>query len=244
MIRRNAIIFSVSSVLLIVIIGLAWAVVTLNVANGNQSVSLYQEQVRVLGTYARDMVTQTQNLFESFRRYREYTEGDQLEPNASGYINFLSALESRSFILLDYEANSAYSVIQANSYSLASFDVNHGMQYRLYDDVYSNVSETVKYAVDQIDWTRNGRFPSGRSQLMYDLCHILGADAYLVNGNTTELTGITHSYFQIYAYWNSKSRSQPNDLTNEEVLTANLDWAIGNATQLYQNLAEWHNSNA
>jgi len=242
MIRRNTIVFSIFSILLIVIVGLAWAVVTLNVANGNQGISLYQEQVRVLGTYARDMWTQTQNLIDSFRRYHDDTQSDQNEPNATGYINFLSALEHRSFILLGYEASAVRDVIQADSHALTSFNANYGTQYGTYANAYYNVSETVKYAVDQLDWT-NGRISSDHNRLMYELCRILGADACLVTGNTTQLTGITQSFFQVFAYWNSRSESQPSDQTNAETLAVNLDWALGNATQLYQNLVEWHDSN-
>lgn len=182
--KREKIIYPV---LLIIIIALASTGAYLYIVNSNQNVSLDQNQAAALERYAEDMYTQTRNLAQSLFRYYEYTQGDQNTPNMTQ--DFLITLEQRSFILLSYEASSAGDIIQTDSLTLTSFDVNHGPQFRAYDDAYYNVSETVNYTVNQLDWT-NGRLPSEHNRTMYELCHLLGADQYEPTGNTTTTRNI------------------------------------------------------
>lgn len=233
MMRREKIIYST---LLVVVIALAWTVANFYVINNGQNISLEQEQARVLAMYSKGMWTQTQNLGGFFLRYHQFTEGDQNQPNITE--NFLIMLESRSFTLLNYEAGSVRDIIQTNSHALSSFDLAHGAKYTVYDDAYYNVSETVEYAVNQLDWA-TGRLPTEHHRLMYELCHILGADQYVAAGNATQLPGISQTFFRLYLYWDTRSKGQPTSI----VLGTELGWALGNATQLYQNLLTWHNQN-
>ena len=233
MVRRDKIIFSI---LLVVIIALALVVVNLYFVSNSQNVSLMQEQAGVLAGYAEDMSTQTQFLVSSFLAYHSLTEMDQNQPNMTE--NVLSMLEDRSFTLLGYEADSVREVIQLDSATVTSFIADHGEQYKAFEDAYYNVSETVIYAVDQLDLT-TGRVPSEHYSLMYELCHILGADQYMPTGNNTQLAGLSQAFLIVYLYLNGQSSYQPNSIA----LNAELGWALANATQLYQNLVDWHNSN-
>lgn len=234
MMRREKIVYST---FLVVVIALALAVANFYVINNGQNISLEQEQARILAMYSKDMWTQTRNLVDFFLRYYQFTEGDQNQPNITE--NFLSMLEYRSFTLLNYEARSALDIIQTDAQTLSSFDLDHGTKYTAYGDTYYNVSETVKYAVNQLDWTTSGRLPTEHHRLMYELCHILGADQYMATGNATQLPEISQTFFTLYLYRDNRSKSQPTST----VLDTELGWALGNATQLHQNLLNWHNQN-
>jgi hypothetical protein len=238
MIRRDKIIYSV---LLIVIIALAWGVVTLYFVSNSQSISLKQEQARVLAKYAEDMSTQTQFLVNSFLAYYSLTKMDQNQPNMTE--NVLMMLEDRSFTLLGYEADSVRSIIQSDSTEIGLFDEDHGEQYKAYEDAYYNVSETVIYAVNQLDLT-TGRVLSEHYSLMYELCHILGADQYNPTGNNTQLTEISQAFLTVYLHYSDlQSGYQPNSIALNTAINTELGWALANATQLYQNLVDWHNLN-
>jgi hypothetical protein len=234
MMRREKIIYSALS---IAVAALALTVANLYVLNNNQNTSLDQEQAAVLSTYAKDLFTQTHDLVQSFRRYYDFTQGDQTMPNMTE--NTLIMLEYRSFILLNDEANSALDVIQTDTFELSSSAISNRGNHSAYTDVYNNVSQTVSYAVNQLDWTNGRLMPSEHQRLMYELCHILGADG-MPTENTTQLTQISYAFSTIYAlYWNSRSQNQPN----QTVIDTELAWALGNSTQLYQNLLNWHNQN-
>ena len=233
MIQREKIIYST---FLVVVIVLAWAVADFYVINNSLNISLEQEHARVLAMYSKDMWTQTRNLVDFFLRYYQFTEGDQNQPNITE--NFLSMLEYRSFTLLNYEARSALDIIQTDSQTLSSFVLDHGTKYTAYGDTYYNVSETVKYAVNQLDWT-TGRLPTEHHRLMYELCHILSADQYMATGNATQLPEISQTFFRLYLYWDNRSKNQQTSTLPD----TELGWAVGNATQLHQNLLDWHNRN-
>jgi len=238
MIRRDKIIYSI---LTIVIIALALVVVNLYAVSNSQNISLKQEQDGVLARYAEDMSTQTQFLVSSFLAYYSLTEMDQNQPNMT-YVA-LSYLEDRSFTLLGNEADSVRNIIQSDSTAISSFDEDHGQQYKTYDNAYYNVSETVIYAVNQLDLT-TGRVLSEHYSLMYELCHILGADQYNPTGNNTQLTGISQTFLKVYIYYSDlQSGYQPNSTALNTALNTELGWALANATQLYQNLVDWHNRN-
>jgi hypothetical protein len=119
---------------------------------------------------------------------------------------------------------------------LSDFDLNHGGKYEAYDNAYYNVSEVANYAVAQLDWT-TGRLPDEHHRLMYELCHILGADQYVPTRNNTQLAGISQAFFRVYLYWGDESNNQPTSI----VPNTELEWAPANAMQLYQNLVNWHN---
>jgi len=239
MIRRNKIIYSI---LLIVIIALASVVVTIYSVSSSQNISLKQEQAGVLARYANDMSTQTQFLISSFLAYYSLTEMDQNQPNMTE--NVLMMLEDRSFTLLGYEADSVRSIIQLDSTEVGSFDEGHGEQYIVFEDAYDNVSETIIYAVNQLDLT-TGRVLSEHYSLMYELCHILGADQYNPTGNNTQLTRISQAFLTVYLYYsNLQSGYQPNSIALTTAINTELGWALANATQLYQNLVGWHSSNS
>jgi hypothetical protein len=223
MTRREKITYSI---FLVAVIGLAWTVANLYVMNNNENTFLMQEQTKVLASYALTLDTQTRSLVNSFLRYRDYVEGDQNTPNVTE--NSLNDLEHRSFILLSYEADSVRDAIETDAFYLMGFDLNHAGNSSAYVDVYLNVSDTVNYAVNQLDWT-TGKLPSEHHRLMFELCDIIGAD---------QLTGISETFSRIASLcWNSQNQLNP------PVIDAELRWALGNATQLYQNLVTWHNSN-
>jgi hypothetical protein len=240
MIRRDKIIFSI---FLIVIIALAWGVVTLYFVSNSQSISLNQKQAEVLARYAEDMSTQTQFLVSSFLAYHDLTEMDQNQPNMT--YDVLSYLEDRSFTLLGNEADSVRSIIQLDSGTIGPFDDGQGEQYKTFVDTYYNVSETVVYAVNQLDLT-TGKVLSEHYSLMYELCHILGADQYNATGNNTQLTGISRAFLSVYVALDSYSIASEliHYQLNLTLLNTELGWALANATQLYQNLVDWHNLNS
>ncbi len=232
MMRREKIIYSI---FLVTVIVLAWTAANFYVMNNDQNIFLVQEQAKVLASYALTMQTQTRNLVNSFRRYYDFVESDLNLPNMTEYT--LSELEHRTFILLGSEADSARYVIQTDASRLTGFDLNHVGNSSAFVDVYLNVSETVNYAVNQLDWA-GGRSLSEHQQLMFELCHILGAD-HDATANTNQLTAISQTFLGIgLLCWNSASQNQPK----QPVIDAELAWALGNATQLYQNLVTWHNS--
>jgi hypothetical protein len=234
MMQREKIIYST---FLVVVIVLAWTVASFYVINNSQNISLEQEHARVLAMYSKDMWTQTRNLGDFFLRYYQFTEADQNQPNITE--NFLGMLESRSFTLLNYEARSALDVVKTDSQTLSTFNLDYGAKYTAYVNAHYNVSVTVEYAVNQLDWTTSGRLPTEHHQLMYGLCHILGADQYMATGNTTQLPEISQTFFRLYLYWDSRSKNQQTST----LLDTELGWAVGNATQLHQNLLDWHNQN-
>jgi hypothetical protein len=234
MMRREKIIYSI---FLVAVIVLAWTVANFYVMNNNQNVFLVQEQTKVLASFALTMETQTRNLVSSFSRYYDYIESDLNWPNMTE--DTLGKLEYRSWILLSYEADSARYVIQTDSFYLMGFDLNHVGNSSAFVNVYLNVSETVDYAVNQLDWATGGRLLSEHQRLMFELCHLLGADRN-ATANTTQLTGISQTFSRISSLcWNSANQNQPK----QPVIDAELAWALGNTTQLYQNLVTWHNSN-
>jgi len=230
--RREKIIYSI---FLVTVIVLAWTAANFYVINNNQNIFLMQEQAKVLASYAFTMQTQTRNLVSSFSRYYDFVESDLNLPNMTE--DALSKLEHRSFILLGDEADSARYVIQTDSSRLTGFDLNHVGNSSAFVDVYLNVSETVNYAVNQLDWATGGRLPSEHNRLMFELCHILGADRN-ATANITQLTEISQTFLRIALLcWNSQNQLNP------PVIDMELSWALGNATELNQNLVAWHNSN-
>ena len=88
MIRREKIAYSI---VLVVIIGLAWTVVNFYVMNNSHDTFLMQEQNKILASYALTVDTQARNLVNSFLRYYDYTKGDQNTPNITE--DFLGDLE-------------------------------------------------------------------------------------------------------------------------------------------------------
>jgi hypothetical protein len=234
MIRREKIAYSI---VLVVIIGLAWTVVNFYVMNNSHDTFLMQEQNKILASYALTVDTQARNLVNSFLRYYDYTKGDQNTPNITE--DFLGDLEWRSFILLGDEAHSARYAIETDEFYLMGFHLNHAGNYSEFVNVYSNISETVNYAVNLLDWTISGRSPSEHRRVMLELCHILGADRNATS-DTTQLITISETFSRIHSLcWNSANQFQPK----QPVIDAELTWALGNATQLYQNLVTLHNSN-
>jgi len=232
MMRREKIVYSI---FLVAVIVLAWTVANFYVMNNNQNIFLVQEQAKVLASYALTMQTQTRNLVNSFLRYHDYVESDLNWPNMTE--DTLGKLEYRSWILLSYEADNARNAIQTDSSYLMRFDLNHAGNSSAYVNVYLNVSETVNYAVNQLDWTTGGRSLSEHQRLMFELCHILGADRN-ATANTTQLTEISQTFSRISSLcWNSQNQLNP------PVIDMELSWALGNATELNQNLVAWHNSN-
>jgi len=230
--RREKIIYSI---LFVTSILLAWTVANFYVTNSNQNIFLVHEQAKVLASYALTMQTQTRNLVNSFLRYHDYVESDLNWPNMTE--DTLSKLEYRSWILLSYEADNARNAIQTDSSYLMRFDLNHVGNSSAYVNVYLNVSETVNYAVNQLDWATGRRLLSEHHRLMFELCHILGADRN-TTANTTQLTAISQTFSRISSLcWNSQNQLNP------PVIDMELSWALGNATELNQNLVAWHNSN-
>jgi hypothetical protein len=231
MMRREKIIYSI---FLVAVIVLAWTVANFYVMNNNQNIFLVQEQAKVLASFALTMETQTRNVVNSFRRYYDYIESDLNWPNMTE--NTVSNLEHRSFILLGCEADSARYAIQTDSSFLTGFHLDHAGNSGAYVNIYANVSETVNYAVYQLDWT-TGRSPTEHHRLMFELCNILGADRN-ATANNTQLTEISQTFTRISSLcWNSQNQVDP------PVIDMELSWALGNATELNQHLVAWHNSN-
>lgn len=230
--RREKIIYFV---FLTTVIVLACTTASLYLSNNDLNTSSAQEQAKTLATYTFSMETQTRNLVDSFRLYYDYVlqsdQGAQLDENT------LIQLESRSFIFLNNEAGSANSVIQIDAVRLSPPDLTKAIK-NPYDcvRVYMNVSNTLDYAVKQLDWT-TGRLPTEHRQMMNELCHILGAAP--TTSNTT-LTEISQAFFKIEILcWTNASQNQPSPI----IIDTELNWALGNATNLYQNLVTWHNNN-
>lgn len=228
---REKVVYSVFSVAVIV---LAWAVANFYVASSSQEIFLVREQAKVLASFALTMETQTRNLVDSFLRYHDYTESDLNWPNMTE--NDLDMLEHRSWTLLSHEAESVRYAVQTGSFYLSGFDLNHAGNSSAYVDVYMNVSDTIEYAVNQVDWT-TGRLPDGHRRLMLELCHILGADRN-VTADTDQLTGISLSFSRISSLcWGNQNQ------VSTPVIDTELRWALANATELNQHLVAWHNSN-
>lgn len=233
MLRREKIIYPA---LLAAIIVLAWTSANFYTMNNNQDVSIAQEQARILSSYALTINTQTHLLQESFQRYYQYVLGDQNTPNITQ--NSLYMLQARSFTLLSQEADNALYVIQTDESYLIGFHLDHVGNFSAFVNVYTNVSETINYAVNQLRWTL-GRSPDDHQRMMFELCHILGAD-YNVTADTNQLYGISQIFLTIYVTsWNGANQNSSNLPVNE----TELEWALGNATELSQHLVTWHNSN-
>jgi hypothetical protein len=230
--RREKIIYSVLSIAVVV---LASAAANFYVLNNNQNTLLMQEQARVLASYAWLMDIQTSNLFSSFQTYHDFIKADQNTPNMTE--NSLYLLELRSFTLLSIEADSARTAIQTASTDLMDFDLNNAGNFSAFVSIYQNVSETIDYAVDQLDQT-TGRTLSHHDQLMFQLCHILGAD-HNATSNITQLTETSQAFFSIFILCsNIANQNQPKP----PVIDVQLKWALENATQLNQHRITWHNS--
>ena len=113
-------------------------------------------------------------------------------------------------------------------------------------EIYNNVSDTVEYALAQVDWTMLGRADANeRVTLLWELYYLLGVDQISRLENFSALRGIAYSFNRLWSYWDREYYflltngriTMPSYLTKPEVA---LEWALGNATALYQELTEWH----
>lgn len=112
--------------------------------------------------------------------------------------------------------------------------------------IYENISNTVEYALAQVEWAMLGRGDLNESYtLLWELYHILGVDQITRIENLSRLRGIERSFNFLSNYWRSEyyfirtnGRDKiPSYYPKPEVA---LEWALGNATALYPELTEWH----
>ena len=106
---------------------------------------------------------------------------------------------------------------------------------------YHNVSDTIQYTLDQIDFATLGRTINESRRLIGELYYVLGIDQVLQGGNWTALRGIAWSFFTMSSYWDTQYVQQ--SLTNATPPIVAFGWARANATQLYEDLVIWHDSN-
>jgi hypothetical protein len=99
--------------------------------------------------------------------------------------------------------------------------------------MYTNISDAVGYAIDRIDFV--ARLSSDPYRLMGELKDILGI--YQRGGN---MEGIANAFHEMGYYWNALS--YPNYPTPGNQPSVMLEWAVGNATQMYQALHLWNES--
>lgn len=112
--------------------------------------------------------------------------------------------------------------------------------------IYENTSNTVEYALAQVEWAMLGRGDSNESYtLLWELYYILGVDQITMGENLSRLRGIENSFRLLSNYWRSEyyfiltngRQKIPSYYPKPEKA---LEWALGNATVLYQELTEWH----
>jgi hypothetical protein len=108
-------------------------------------------------------------------------------------------------------------------------------------EVYHNISNSVQYALDQIDFATLARTQNDSHQLIGELYYVLGINQETQSGNWTALRGISEPFSEMCIYWERQSGSlSGTSATQPNVM---FGWALGNATQLYQDLVVWHNHN-
>jgi len=108
--------------------------------------------------------------------------------------------------------------------------------------MYTNISDTFRYTIVQILFAWYSRTPNDAYRLMVELGDITGAYPVGGGGHGTPMEGIGHSFRSMSAYWNALSypNTYPTPTTQPSVM---LEWAVGNATQMYQALVVWHENN-
>jgi hypothetical protein len=133
----------------------------------------------------------------------------------------------------------------------ASYDIEEDLGTLSYMDeksswgIYQNISDTIGYAIGQVDWAVLGRPSDEGLSLMWELYYLLGVDQITESENLTDLRAISRSFSLMSQYWYSEwtftisqGRSPiPEYLPKPHVA---LEWAFGNATALYRKLAQWH----
>lgn len=107
-------------------------------------------------------------------------------------------------------------------------------------EIYSNISNTVKHAIDMVDFWDPLITRDYVHQLLVELYVVLGIDQMTQWQNLTALEGIAKSFSAMSSYWNDQTSMTSGKNTPE--FSIMFDWALANATQLYQNLLAWHQS--
>ena len=204
--------------------------------NNNLKSLLEQDRIKELSEKAADVWSRLGS-FEGWYDYCMWELNRDLKENVSSEVKNL--LVGRTETLLDRYSDRVYYDVKNDLKRLWWLDEEPSSR------VYDNVSDTVTYALGQVDWATLGRGTNESVTLLWELYYMLGVDQITRAENLSGLRGIEFSFLRLYDYWDreyyfllTNGRDKiPSYLAKPEVC---LEWALGNATALYQNLTEWH----
>jgi hypothetical protein len=211
---------------------------TVYITAQNAQISLEKEQARELSVEAYAVYSDISKLVGHF--YNCYRNIQNIDYQLSeGYISNDTRDTLYDTTLIDYLGNYYTQFYgQTIEYHMANLAGTIGP---LLYGVYKNISDTLQYSLDQIDFAWLGRTHNDSHRLLGELYNVLGIYQETQSSNYTALRGIAEPFSEMYIYWEEKAglllgakQPEPNILFN---------WAIANATQLYQNLEDWHNNN-
>lgn len=106
-------------------------------------------------------------------------------------------------------------------------------------ETYANISETMVYSLDQIEFAAYFRTENESSRLIGELHTVLGINT--TYGNYSGWQGIYRSFYEMQYYWAQEAGGL--GISPQPEPSTWLSWALANATQLYQDLANWHGNN-
>jgi len=234
MIKKMNIIYILITIL---IVALVITNVYFYLENINQSSLVRQNQLSQMGEKAEDVWSRLSSFegwyYDSMWRLHYYVEGSFSDSFSNQTKE--SLIWTTGYLLHRYSDRVSYDVER----DLTSLKWLDGTSRAIYE----NISDTLKYALVQIDWTMLGRGNLTESYtLLWELYYMLGVDQ---SENLSGLGGIENSFNLLSIYWSSEyyfiltngRQKIPSDCPKPETA---LEWALGNATVLYQQLNEWH----
>ena len=231
MMRREKIVYSL---FLIVTVALSSTVAFLYVGYQDSQRSIERESLQTISNQAYFISLDIYDLVSRFNHAHSKIHDDDYQL-AQGYISneTRDALYWRTFddYLGDFRQHGDTFETEMNHFYYLLGEPTH--------ETYENISDTIRYALAQVDFARTTRTQNESHRLMDELYNILGI--YEQDGNWTGMNGIAGSFSEMYVYWHALTNPYPGTSTTQPSVM--FEWAVGNATRMYQDLLVWHENN-
>lgn len=114
----------------------------------------------------------------------------------------------------------------------------------LNSSAFKTVHDAIREALGQVEWTTLGKtweeILNETPETLWELYYVLGVNQVEQEQPESGLLALDRCFSKLYSYWYSEATygkgNMPHDATPPRIA---LEWAVGNATALHQELIQW-----